>query len=121
MLDSKKLLDGLCAKVGQFKDEVPSAGTKFRLMGLVEDILEVTAMLLQEVLEVVRREAVLDADVDIDYAEMAGGSPYFVAISSRDRSPFLYYSTTFFLNSSVYLVLEAISFYSIKVCRSVNL
>ena len=71
MLDSKKLLDGLCAKVGQFKDEVPSAGTKFRLMGLVEDILEVTAMLLQEVLEVVRREAVLDADVDIDYAEMA--------------------------------------------------
>ena len=49
MLDSKKLLDGLCAEVGQFKDEVPSAGTKFRLMGLVEDILEVTAMLLQEV------------------------------------------------------------------------
>ena len=71
MLDSKKLLDGLCAEVGQFKDEVPSAGTKFRLMGLVEDILEVTAMLLQEVLEVVSREAVLDADVDIDYAEMA--------------------------------------------------
>ena len=71
MLDSKKLLDGLCAKVGQFKDEVPSAGTKFRLMGLVEDILEVTAMLLQEVLEVVRREAVLDADVDINYVEMA--------------------------------------------------
>ena len=35
MLDSKKLLDGLCAKVGQFKDEVPSAGTKFRLMGLL--------------------------------------------------------------------------------------
>ena len=71
MLDSKKLLDGLCAKVGQFKDEVPSAGTKFRLMGLVEDILEVTAMLLQEVLEVVRREAVLDADVDINYVGMA--------------------------------------------------
>ena len=71
MLEPKKLLDGLCSKVGQFKAEEPSAGTKFRLMGLVEDILEVTAMLLQEVLEVVRREAVLDADVDIDYAEMA--------------------------------------------------
>ena len=71
LIEPKKLLDGLCAKVGQFKAEEPSAGTKFRLMGLVEDILEVTAMLLQEVLEVVRREAVLDADVDIDYAEMA--------------------------------------------------
>ena len=71
MLEPKKLLDGLCSKVGQFKAEKPSAGTKFRLMGLVEDTLEVTAMLLQEVLEVVRREAVLDADVDIDYAEMA--------------------------------------------------
>ena len=71
LIEPKKLLDGLCSKVGQFKAEKPSAGTKFRLMGLVEDILEVTAMLLQEVLEVVRREAVLDADVDIDYAEMA--------------------------------------------------
>ena len=71
LIEPKKLLDGLCSKVGQFKAEEPSAGTKFRLMGLVEDILEVTAMLLQEVLEVVRREAVLDADVDIDYAEMA--------------------------------------------------
>ena len=71
MLEPKKLLDGLCSKVGQFKAEEPSAGTKFRLMGLVEDILEVTAMLLQEVLEVVRREAVLDADVDINYVEMA--------------------------------------------------
>ncbi|MBR6963820.1 MAG: hypothetical protein IKH86_09365 [Prevotella sp.] len=69
--EPKKLLDGLCSKVGQFKAEKPSAGTKFRLMGLVEDILEVTAMLLQEVLEVVRREAVLDADVDIDYVGMA--------------------------------------------------
>lgn len=69
--EPKKLLDGLCSKVGQFKAEEPSAGTKFRLMGLVEDILEVTAMLLQEVLEVVRREAVLDADVDINYVEMA--------------------------------------------------
>ena len=71
MLEPKKLLDGLCSKVGQFKAEEPSAGTKFRLMGLVEDILEVTAMLLQEVLEVVRREAVLDADVDINYVGMA--------------------------------------------------
>ena len=71
LIEPKKLLDGLCSKVGQFKAEEPSAGTKFRLMGLVEDILEVTAMLLQEVLEVVRREAVLDADVDINYVEMA--------------------------------------------------
>ena len=72
--EPKKLLDGLCSKVGQFKAEKPSAGTKFRLMGLVEDILEVTAMLLQEVLEVVRREAVLDADPDIIFVIEQGKS-----------------------------------------------
>ncbi len=67
----KDVIYNLMKKVDAMWKEQPSAGTKFRLMGLVEDILEVTAMLLQEVLEVVRREAVLDADVDIDYAEMA--------------------------------------------------
>ena len=42
-------------------------GTQHRLMGLVADINQVTSMLREQVLEVVRREAVLDADADVDF------------------------------------------------------
>ena len=64
----------LCAlyqKIEQFKGETPSAGTKFRLMGLAADIAEVTEKLQREVLEVTRNEIVLDADADIDYMKMS--------------------------------------------------
>ena len=40
-------------------------------MGLSADIIEVTETLRREVLEVVSHEAVLDADVDIDYATLS--------------------------------------------------
>ena len=46
-----------------------TAGTQFRLMGLMADINEVTAQLSKEVLERLRQEAALDVDADIDYCE----------------------------------------------------
>jgi hypothetical protein len=40
-------------------------------MGLVADVTEVNETLAKDVLEVVSHEAVLDADTEIDYAELA--------------------------------------------------
>ena len=65
----KQILNDLCSKIGHFRSERPTAGTKFWLMGVVADIIEVTQTMQQEVLERVRHEAVLDVDTDIDYAE----------------------------------------------------
>ena len=65
------MLCALYQKIELFKGETPSAGTKFRLMGLVADIAEVMEKLQREVLEVVRNEIVLDADTDIDYMKMS--------------------------------------------------
>ena len=71
MIDYKTILNDLFAKIEAFKAEKPSAGTRFRLMGLVADVVEVAETMKCEVLDVVSHEAVLDADVDIDYAEVA--------------------------------------------------
>ncbi len=71
MIDYKTILSDLFAKIEAFKAEKPSAGTRFRLMGLVADVVEVAETMKREVLDVVSHEAVLDADVDIDYAEVA--------------------------------------------------
>ncbi len=57
-------------KVERMRTERPSAGTRYWLMGMVADIMEVAETLQKEVLERVRQEAVLDADTDIDYTEM---------------------------------------------------
>ena len=70
-MDYKILLTGLLERVSGSKEDRPSAGTKYRLMGLVADIAEVAQTLQQEVLQRVSQEAVLDVDVDIDYAEMS--------------------------------------------------
>ena len=71
MIDYKTILSDLFTKIETFKGEKPSAGTRFRLMGLVADVVEVAETMKREVLDVVSHEAVLDADVDIDYAEVA--------------------------------------------------
>lgn len=71
MIEYKNILTGVFEKVSGLKEERLSAGTRYRLMGLVADITEVVQTLQQEVLERVSREAVLDADVDIDYTEMS--------------------------------------------------
>ena len=71
MIEYKNILTGVFDMVSGLKEERLSAGTRYRLMGLVADITEAVQTLQQEVLERVSREAVLDADVDIDYTEMS--------------------------------------------------
>lgn len=69
MFDYKNLLDTLFEKVERMRTERPTAGTRYRLMGLAADVAEATEMMTQEVLERVTKEVVLDADTDIDYTE----------------------------------------------------
>ena len=70
-IDIKEILTRLFGKIEFVRKEKPSAGTKCWLMGLAADIAEVSETLSKEVLERVKQEAVLDADVDIDYDIMA--------------------------------------------------
>ena len=70
-MDNMEIFKDIFAKMEAAKAEKPTAGTRFRLMGLVADITEVTQALQTQVLDVVSREAVLDADADVDYAELA--------------------------------------------------
>ena len=63
------MVAGILERIAGLRDERPSAGTRFRLMGLEADITEVVRALQDGVLERVRHEAVLDADADIDFAE----------------------------------------------------
>ena len=67
----KAIFSDLLGKIDNCRKEQPSAGTRFRLMGLGADIMEVVDMMQHEVLDVVSREAVLEADADIDYAELS--------------------------------------------------
>lgn len=69
MFDYKNLLDTLFEKVERMRTERPTAGTRYRLMGLAADVAEATEMMTQEVLERVTKEVVLDADTGIDYTE----------------------------------------------------
>jgi hypothetical protein len=69
MFDYKNLLDALFEKVERMRTERPTAGTRYRLMGLAADVAEATEMMTQEVLERVTKEVVLDADTGIDYTE----------------------------------------------------
>ena len=70
-MDNMEIFKDIFAKMEAAKAEKPTAGTRFRLMGLVADITEVTQALQTQVLDVVSREAVLDADAEVDYAELA--------------------------------------------------
>ena len=70
-MEYKNMLTGLIERVsGQRKDRA-SAGTKYRLMGLVADITEMVQTLQTKVLQRVSQEAVLDVDDDIDYVELS--------------------------------------------------
>ena len=71
MVDYKNILTGVAERLSVLREERPSAGTRYRLMGMVADIMEVAETLQKEVLERVRQEAVLDADVDADFDVMA--------------------------------------------------
>ena len=70
-MEVNNILTRLFARLAGYREERPSAGTRFRLMGLAADIIEVTETLQREVLDVVSHEAVLDADVDTDYAALS--------------------------------------------------
>ena len=70
-MEVKNMLTGVAARLSSLREERPSAGTKYRLMGMVADITEVTEQLSKEVLERVKQEAVLDVDVDVDFDVMA--------------------------------------------------
>ena len=84
MFDYKNLLDTLFEKVERMRTERPTAGTRFRLMGLAADVTEATEMMTQEVLERVTKEVVLDADTDIDYTETGERVASMVLTSSDD-------------------------------------
>ena len=71
MISYKDWITELFGRIGQLKDERPTAGTRWRLMGVAADVAEVTELLQTEVLEQVRNEVVLDADADMDYQEVA--------------------------------------------------
>ena len=71
VIDYKDLIVNLLEKIDGMREERCSAGTKYRLMGLVADIAEVARTLEEKVLRRVSEEVVLDADVDIDYAELS--------------------------------------------------
>ena len=70
-MDCKNILTGVAERLSSLREERPSAGTRYRLMGVVADIAEVTEQLSKEVLERVKQEAVLDADVDVDFDVLA--------------------------------------------------
>lgn len=70
-MDHRKALDKLFERVEEMRREELSAGTKYRLQGLVADITEVAQMLKRSVLDVASHEAMLDLDEDVDYLEMA--------------------------------------------------
>ena len=65
------MLTGVAERLCGLREEQPSAGTGYRLMAMTADIAEVIETLSREVLERVRQEPVLDADVDIDFDVMA--------------------------------------------------
>ena len=70
-MEVNNILTRLFARLAGYREERPSAGTRFRLMGLAADIIEVTETLQREVLDLVSHEAVLDADADTDFAALS--------------------------------------------------
>ena len=71
MVDYKNILTGVAERLSSLREERPSAGTRYRLMGVLADIMESVEMLSKEVLDRVSQEAVLDADVDADFDVMS--------------------------------------------------
>ena len=71
MVDYKNILTGVAERLSSLREERPSAGTRYRLMGVAADVAEVTEQLSKEVLERVKQEPVLDADVDVDFDALA--------------------------------------------------
>ena len=71
MSDNKKIVSGLFEKFDLVRREVPSAGTKYRLLGLAADVNEIALLLEQRVLSPLREEALIGIDDDVDYWELS--------------------------------------------------
>ncbi len=69
--DYKQIMTDSFSRIEVLRTERPSAGTKFRLMGVAADIVEVLQVLREDLLERVQHEAVLDADAEVDFAAEA--------------------------------------------------
>lgn len=67
----KMMLTGVIERIVGSREDRPTAGTKYRLMGLVADVAEVVQALQTEVLERVSHEAVMDVDDDVDYGALS--------------------------------------------------
>ena len=70
-MEIKNILTGVADRLSSLREERPLAGTRYRLMGVAADVAEVTEQLSKEVLERVKQEPVLDADVDVDFDALA--------------------------------------------------
>ena len=70
-MELKNILTGVADRLSGLRKEWPSAGTRYRLMGVVADVVELTETLSKEVLERVKQEPVLDVDVDVDFDALA--------------------------------------------------
>ncbi len=71
MVDYKNILTGVAERLSSLREERSSAGTRYRVMGVVADIMEVAETLSKQVLERVKQEAVLDVDIDVDFDTLA--------------------------------------------------
>ena len=69
--DIKEMITSLFDEIERVRVRKVTAGSKFWLMSLVADVIEINETLAKEVLEVVSHDVVLDADTEIDYAELA--------------------------------------------------
>ena len=54
-MELKNILTGVADRLSGLREERPSAGTRYRLMGMMADIAEVTDILSEEVLERVKQ------------------------------------------------------------------
>ena len=61
MIDCKGMIVSLLERIDSVREEKVSAGTKYRLMGLVADVAEVAQALQEKVFTRVSQEVVLDS------------------------------------------------------------
>ena len=70
-MEYNKILTGLFGRLSGLREERPSAGLKYQLLGIIGETIGMIGLMKQDVLRRVSQEAVIDADVDVDYGEMA--------------------------------------------------
>ena len=69
-MNCKEKISALFSHIEGFRAEKMTAGSKFRLAAIVADVTELSEQ-LNEALQRLRQEVVLDADEDVDYADLS--------------------------------------------------